>query len=54
MRDADCPLCGMDVPTDEAEVIERDMEYDNRSCITCGRTFWEAREEELEPDEDWD
>lgn len=46
MSEAICPLCGAPVLPNEVPLIEVDMEYDARSCVACGRTFREAREEE--------
>ena len=41
-----CPMCGDDdVPQEEIETIEKDMEFEARSCLHCGRCFWEVREE---------
>ena len=46
-----CPMCGdNEVSEEHAEMIEGDMEYDHRSCIHCGRTFEEVRED-LEAEE---
>ena len=44
MGTAGCPLCGDPIPADEVETVAEDMEYDERSCVACGRCFWEARE----------
>lgn len=43
---AKCPLCGMDVNPSDADEIEKTMDFDNKSCAACGRTFSEARREE--------
>lgn len=41
-----CPLCGAEVTEREHFEIEKDMEWPNRSCLSCARTFSEARMEE--------
>ena len=40
-----CPRCGRTAPADECEQIGQDMAFANRTCITCGRCFWEVDED---------
>lgn len=48
MKTPQCQLCGAEVNSEQQrDEIEEDMEFDNKSCGHCGRTFREAREEEL-------
>lgn len=41
--DSVCPLCGMPIPFKQAELIEADMENDQKTCIRCAMTFAEVR-----------
>ena len=49
----DCPMCENDDLTyDEQLAVEEDMEYDHKSCLKCGLTFGEMREEMFDEEEE--
>ena len=50
--DTDCPMCGELVPEKEAEMTAADMEFDAKTCVTCGQNFSEIREEMFGEDDE--
>ena len=48
----DCSLCGWEnIPKEDADQIEKDMEFDHMTCPHCGMCYWEVRDNQ-EAEED--